>query len=108
MLYDTIQTTLCAVLVWASFYRARRTDRSTRRSVRAAICIQASAACTGAIAPWLLRYMPEALPRWAQHHLADAVPLGLLASMVLVQTVTTVLWRGTGVPADFQKKPKGR
>lgn len=86
-------TALCAVLFWASFCRTVMTTHRTLAPVRAAICLQATAALVAGAAPWLWSYRPE-LPA-----------LVLLASMVIVQTVTALLWRG-GVPCDFQRTPK--
>lgn len=83
-----LHTALCIALFWASFCRAVRTSSGTRPVIRAAICVQASAAIAAGAAPWLAGYRPQ----WPA--------LALLASMVLVQTATSMLWRG-GVPRPF-------
>jgi len=86
-----LHTLLCAALFWASFCRSVHTSSATRREIRVAIWLQAMASIFAGAAPWLGSYRPT----WPA--------LLLLASMVLVQGVTSLLWRG-GAPLDFQKR----
>jgi hypothetical protein len=85
-----LHTVLCIALFWASYCRAVHTSRRTRPVIRAAICVQASASLGAGAAPWLSGYRPE----WPA--------IVLLASMVLVQAATSLLWRA-GVPRQFDR-----
>ncbi len=85
-----IHELLCAALFVTVFCRAVKTDQTVRADVRFAFFILGIVACMGMAAPLA----------WA--HEPDLYQLALLASIVLVQTITAHHWKEE-VPPQFVK-----
>ena len=81
---------LCLVLLWSCFCRATRTSRQTEFAILLTFWLLNIAALFAAFAPLLIDWQP------------DAVSLLLLASIALVQTVTSRYWQRSP-PAVFQR-----
>lgn len=83
---------LCLSLLFTVFCRFVKTNRSTRPAVRAAFLLLGLVAGLGAVGPLSLGW--------------QASPFGvlLLAAILLLQSVTSLYWRG-GPPANFQNDP---
>ncbi len=81
---------LCMALLWSCFCRATRTSLQTEFAILLTFWLLNVAALFAAFAPLLIDWQP------------DAVSLLLLASMTLVQTVTSRYWQRSP-PAVFQR-----
>lgn len=81
---------LSMALLWSCFCRAVILTRSARRDIRIAFWL------LGVTSVWCLFY-PLVFP-WEP----DPVSLALLASIVIVQGVTSFHWKG-GIPTAFKR-----
>lgn len=83
---------LCTVLLYTCFCRATRTNAQTMLPILASFYLLTISALVATFAPLIMGWEP------------DAVSLLLLASITLVQTVTTRFWQQSP-PAAFQRQP---
>ena len=88
----TLHELLCAVLLYSCFCRATKTNRETQIQVLLSFYLLSIAALVATFAPLVLGWEP------------DTVSLMLLASITLVQTVTSRFWQHSP-PVAFQRPP---
>lgn len=82
---------LSLALFYTCFCRAVKTDRTVKKDVLVAFWILGCVACVSMLAPLAFGWRP------------DWVTLSLLASLVMLQIVTSAHWR-KGIPQEFIKR----
>lgn len=82
---------LSLALFYTCFCRAVKTDKTVKKDVLLAFWILGCVACVSMFAPLAFGWHP------------DWVTLSLLASVVMLQIVTSAHWRN-GIPQEFVKK----